>query len=527
MMVPVDNVGDVGIVADWRDRELPPNAWTAGRNVGFLDHKVQRGRGSKRIYDPPSVAPYWLHYTIDSGRAPALVYAGLEAVYAVLGGAHYDITRSGGAYTGGESDRWNGGDFAGISILNNGVDVPQRWAPISAATLLEDLDNWPADWRAKVVRPFKNFLIAMDLTDTGTRYPQRIVFSHPADPGAVPSSWDLTDPTKDVRSRDLIDAKGGAIIDGVPLGDVFVVYKESSTHGATFIGGVQKWKTAPIFESGGALALKCAVAFDDNSKHFVATGEDVIVHAGQQGSRQSVISKKQKRWLQANISTSQYQRSFCIDDQKNNSCWFCFPLEGSDWPNLAMVFNWEDGQISFRDLPQVSSIVPALVTETTGPAWSGLMGTWADQTQLWDTFTTKPFLRQLVGAVPSLTQLRQLDSTNQDDGANFAAYVERSGLDVMGIDRYGHLMRSQQQRKLVKGVWPRASGAPFQVQIGSQDQLDGTITWSTAKTFTPGVDEKVDFAVEAKLWGIRFLSTGDGYWELDGYDVDVEPLGSY
>lgn len=525
--IPIADVGDVGLVGDWRDRELPPNAWTDGRNVTFIDHKVCRGLGSKRIFDPPSIAPYLLHYTIDSGRSPVIAYAGLAAVWAIIGGSHFDITRMSGPYTGGPSDRWSSGDFAGLPVLNNGIDIPQVWGPVAAGTPLIDLPNWTSTYRCKAIRAFKNFLIAMDLTISGTRYPQRIIFSHPAAPGAVPSSWDITDPTKDARERDLPDADGGAIIDGVPLGDTFVVYKERSTQGATFIGGVQKWKTAPIFESGGCLALGCAVAFDDNSRHFVATGEDVIVHSGQRGSRESVVSKRQKRWLQANISSDRYERSFCVNDPKNNSCYFCFPTDGAEFPNLAMVYNYQDGQVSFKDLPQLSSIVPALVTEVTVDPWESDLAAWDSDTTTWDTFTTKPFLRQLIGSAPALTQIRQLESTNQNDGTSFNAYVERKGMDVMGLDRYGHLVRDQQQRKLIGPIWPRAAGAAFQVQVGSQDTLEGPITWSTPQTFTPGVDEKVDFAIEAKLWGVRFSSAGSEYWELDGYEVEVSALGQY
>jgi len=528
MRVPVDNVGDFGLAKDYRDRELPPNAWTDARNVGFLDHKVRRGFGSVKLYDPPSVAPYGLHYTIDLINGPALVYLGLMKAFVVQGGVHSDITRMSGDYSGGASDRWNGDTFAGVSILNNGIDVPQQWAPVSSSTLLADLANWPSTKRAKVIRAFKNFLIAMDVTTSGTRAPHRVLISHPAAPGAVPSSWDVTDPAVDARQRDIVDKGGGALIDGVPLGDTFVLYKERSTHAMTFIGGVEKWKTAPIFEVGGILAQSCAVAFDEGSQHFVATGEDVIIHNGQPGSRQSVLSKKLKRWLQQNLSSTKYDRSFCMNFALDNSVWFCFPTEGSDWPNMAITFNWVDGQVTLKDLPQTSAMVEGLVdAASAGPTWDSSTDTWQSASGPWNSLATKPFLRQLIASVPDATQLRQMESTNQNDGVSFSAYVERTGLDLMGIDRYGHLVRDQQKRKLVRGIWPRMSGGPVSIQIGSQDRLDGAITWSATQTFTPGVDEKVDFAVEAKLYGIRFTWSGDVYGELDGFDVDVEALGDY
>lgn len=526
MRVPFEDIAKYGIVKDLRPQTAPLGAWTDARNISFSDEKLKRGFGYKLVFDPPSVAPYWAYSTKDVASAPVLIYAGLAKVYCVIGGVHTEITRGAGNYTGGATDKWNGGSLAGIPILNNGVDLPQFWAPVGAATDLQNLTNWDANHRAKVLRPFKNFLVALHITETGTVYPQKIRVSHPASPGALPSSWDETDATKDVRTFELTDWDSGVILDGVPLKDTFVIYKERSTHGMTFIGGAQKWKVANIFESSGILALNCACPFDEGSQHFVMTQDDLIIHNGQ--TKQSILTKRFRKWLQANISSSSYKNSFVFQDSTASECSFCFPTEGSTYATTRVVYNWLEKTITIKDdIENLAFVVPGLVEEDSD-TWADHLEAWDTNTDTWNTFTSKPFLRLLLGVNPSGTKIHQLETTNLKNGATFTASIERTGLDVMGLDRYGHLQRDREQMKLVKSIWIRATGNPFQVQLGRQLEIDAPVQWSVAKTFTPGVTKKLDFdEVRGVLYGVRFSSAADGYWEVDDFDIDVEPTGQF
>ena len=53
------------------------------------------------------------------------------------------------------------------------------------------------------------------------------------------------------------------------------------------------------------------------------------------------------------------------------------------------------------------------------------------------------------------------------------------------------------------------------------------VTWASPQTFTPGTDIKVDFSVGGKLLAVRFESTADVDWELDGYDIDLAVTGRF
>lgn len=524
MRVAVNQLAQYGLVNDQQAFTTPPNAWSDGRNITFNDGRVKRTLGRGNVFDPPSVTPYWLQYGIDTARAQVLLYAGTAALYAVLAGVHTNISRVGG-YSGGESDRWNGGPFAGISIANNGIDVPQMWT-FGSGSPAADLTAWPGTWRAKVLRPFKNFLIAMDVTVGANRFPHRIVFSHPADPGSVPPSWDIADPTKDVTSRDIVSEGGGGIVDGFALGDTFIIYKDDGAHFASFIGGQDKWRTAPLTGIPGALAQDCVTPFNKGKQHFVVSGEDIVVHTG--SDAQSVIEERMRKWLHARISSTRFDRSFCFNDPVEGACWFCFPEEGADWPTLALVYPWRaGGAMTVRELGGAAFIAPGIVPAAGGTSWDAETAAWEAMTTTWDTFESKLFLKQPIGAFPLSSKLKQMSFGNQFDGANFTSYVEKTGLDIMGIDRYGHLLRDPMQKKIVRAVWPRASGGQMTVQLGKQTRVDGPVTWTTTRTFTPGTDEKVDFSDFVELYALRFSWVGSSYGELAGYDIDVEPLGQF
>jgi hypothetical protein len=526
MRVPVKNIAATGVVTDQRDYMLEPNAWTGARNVRFADGMLMRGLGSQYVLDPPSVAPYWLLHCFDSSRSPHWLYAGLGKVYTFTSGSHTDITKAATTYGATADGLWNGGVLGNIPVINNGVDKPQAWSPVSASQLLVDLPNWPATHTAKIIRAFKNFLFALDITEGSNRFPHRVRVSHPAAPGALPSSWDDTDATKDVFTLDLSDVGAGGLLDAVGLRDIMVLYKERSTFGMQFIGGRDKWRVFQIFEQSGLLGDHCAVAFNEGTKHFVATGEDVIVHNGQQ--RQSIVTKRLQRWLQANISSTNYHRSFCTVDVGNSECLFCFPLEGDAFPTLAMVWHWHDNTVTFRELTPTSFIAPGQIPSVAGStSWDSDPASWDSDTETWDVLVNASFVNRLVSAIPGSTKLEHLDLLNQRIGSNYTAYVERTGLDLMGLDRYGNLIRDKGQHKLIRGIWLYASGAPFQVELATQQEIDGAVTWTAPQTFTPGVDEKVDFAEHCRLYGVRFSSTADAYWEISGYEIDVEPLGLF
>ena len=152
--------------------------------------------GHKAIFEATDFPLMWLK-PFPPLTAPLWVYGGMKEI-GVWDGAHTDITRISGPYTGTEDNRWQGEVFNGVGIFNNGIDLPQYWASFSVLQKLVDLPNWPTNIRAGFLRPFKNFLIAGNITEGQSQRRYRVRWSHPAAPGTIPTSWALDDPTKSV-----------------------------------------------------------------------------------------------------------------------------------------------------------------------------------------------------------------------------------------------------------------------------------------------------------------------------------------
>jgi hypothetical protein len=524
MILPVDNVGQFGVVTDLRPHEMPLNAWSAARNVRFRDGYLEKFKGHSEVFATPLWAPYWL-LPVQSGPNFFWLYASLAKVGATDMSSHADITRaSGGDYSADANIGWTGGVLGGIPVINNGVDPPQMWNTPSLATDLANLTNWPASTSCRSLRVFKQFLLALDVTKSGTRYSQMVKWSHPADPLTVPTSWDETDPTIDAGEFNLSET-GDAVVDAFPLRDVMLLYKQYSTWAMQFIGGVNIFRFYKVFDSFGAFTRRTAVEFF-SGQHVVFTGDDVVLHDGQRAD--SILKKRLRQALIGQIDTTNYQKAFLTTNYDLFEVWICFPETGSTFPTKALVWNWRDNTWGFRDLPATGFIVPGVVDPAAaGSSWDSDGASWDSDTAAWDDLTFDPSRRRLLGGIPGSTKLILLDETQQQLGVDMTSYVERTGL---GFPLKKEAPPDFTTRKLLRTLWPRIEGTDggvVSISIGSQEKVDGPVTYSSSVGYVIGQTDFVDVLVEGRLHALKFESADNIEWRLHGYDVDIVPVGMY
>lgn len=115
--------------------------------------------------------------------------------------------------------------FNGLPIFNNGVDDPQCLANLGANNFT-DLTNWPSNTTCKSIRPFGNYLISLNLTESSVNYPNKIRWGDAAENLALPSSWTAS-ATNDAGFTTIGD-NGDFIIDGFSLKEAFIIYKEKN-----------------------------------------------------------------------------------------------------------------------------------------------------------------------------------------------------------------------------------------------------------------------------------------------------------
>jgi len=120
-----------------------------------------------------------------------------------------------------------------------------------------------------------------------------------------------------------------------------------------------------------------------------------------------------------------------------------------------------------------------------------------------------------------------------DSGVTFAAgpvevSLTRTGLTILGQDRFGQWEIDPSIIKMVLGMWPvfrAAKGTVVQLWVGGQDSADEEITWEGPYDFQIGVDDFQDFTVSGRMIAVRFTSKGQLPWELLSYDLDIVPVG--
>ena len=75
-------------------------------------------------------------------------------------------------------------------------------------------------------------------------------------------------------------------------------------------------------------------------------------------------------------------------------------------------------------------------------------------------------------------------------------------------------------------VNPDSASDTVNIYIGSQMSTEGSITWEGPYSFNPDSQTKVPVRVTGKYIGVKFESTIDTTWRLDGYALDIKNVGT-
>lgn len=519
--VPVQNAGAIGVIKDLSQEKLPLNAWTDAGNMRFLDGSARQFLGHGPAYDAPAVEPLHL-VPVTVGPDSLWLYAGAQKVYAVstaTGEAvHTNLTRQtagADANYAGAANAWTSTSLSGIPILNNGIDLPQQWN-LDTGTRLKALDNWPADMRCQVIRAFKVFLIALNITKAGAKLPFLVVWSNPADPGGVPTSWAFDDEASESGKTDLPDG-GDQIIDGLALRDSFMIYKEQSVWRMDYTGGAYVFSFRRVLGASGAMNRNCIVELPEGL-HFVLAGSDVFVHDGQ--SATSVLDKSARRALFEDMDVEYNHLSFVFKNPYLNEVFVCYAAIGSTVPNKALVWNYKDRTIGYRDLPNVNHAAY-------GPVNNSLSDSWASDPDPWDTDFT-PW--NAPGFVPNLSRVLMATSDKElfllDASATFNgevpnAYLERRGLTFDEPERM----------KRVTSIRPRIAGTPggtVRVKIGGHmSDPEADPQYLLDAEFVIGQTTVIDCFVEFRFVSVRFETGTAAQWKLDSYELEVQRGGRF
>jgi len=515
MMYEIKNLGEIGIITDLEEYEIPDNAFTDGQNVRFSDGKVEKFKGHSQVFGANPITPYWGMPYNNQTAYYWIIGSSTKLYLSDMAGNWTNITRQTGGsdedYSVSLDNNWNGGVLTGsVPIMNNINDYPQTWDGDTgnrAENLRYDSTRTWADvnYKASVIRPFKTFLVALDINKNGTRYSNLLKWSSSATPGLVPDTWDESDATQDAGET-LITESSGFLIDALPLRDNLMIYSEDATHGMQYIGGRFVFRIYRLF-SDGIISRRCMANIKGSQVTFAAN--DLILHDGH--SANSILDKRNRKYLYNNIDSDNYSRSFVVPNYRLNEIWFCYPQSGSSLPDQALVWNYNDNTYGFRDLPDTPYIGYGIVDPQDSQVIDDDTGIIDLDDSLIDARNYNPtiYYPLLLGS-----NCFQGDQTEQFNGSNFTSYVERTGLHL-GTERTKYISR----------IIPHIVGTgSVTISIGTQQYPEDTISYRNY-TFTPGTDWKIDTRITGRLISYKVQSTGNITWSMSSIGFEVQDAG--
>lgn len=532
-VVEINDLASIGQINDVSPFQLPPEAWTLAENIRYSGDAPEVLAGWAQVFGTPGVAPHFA-LPLKGISQTYWLYVSLTKGYVFDGTNHTNITRQSVGvdvnYTANSTDEWNGVVFGGVPILNNSHDVPQYWPPPpSVATKLTALSAWPSTLRAKILRSFGSYLVAFNITDSGTLYPHLVQWSNPAAPGSLPTSWAYSDPLTEGGRKDLPDVNSGEIKEALQLQNTMFIYKERSIWKMTYIGGQFIFRFDTFLENVGILAARCVCLDGSGTRHVVATQDDIIVHNG--NTPESILTDRQRRTLFNSMNRDQPQACFMFLNKAKDEVWFCYPEAAQTQATRALIWNYKRGKgaISYASGITFRNAMQGDIEGASSELWSTGSDTWDTDTGPWSIV----YRQQMVLCGTDATKFYQLDSGITRDGANYTVTLQREDLGIIGRKRTGEPINDFKQMKMVDALWPKVTGAAIRVRVGFRQTVNGALTWQDYATFDPLTDMWVNAIVNEDLPGcgravaVEFSATTSAYWKMDGYSMNVNVIGPY
>ncbi len=507
------NLTDLNV--DLPPYQVPPDVWTFHQNIEVNEGFPRRARGFGRVFGDTLFLPRYIANGQRFGVSE-FIYGGDTNLAVTDGTIHTDITGALIWTATGPNNPWTGGSINNITIVSNRTGPAASYSTGDPAALI--LPDWPTDRFAGAMRVYREFLIAMDITEAGVRDGDLIRWSDAAPPNDVPQSW--TAGAQSQAGSASASFTPGDLVDGLTLREQFMIYKAHAMYVLSLVGGRLVMSTRPVFSTLGMLARGCAVEW--RGQHIVLTDGDVVIHNGVEA--RTLIDRRIRKAIFSQISVDNFENSFVVLDKELQEVWICVVREGSTFPDVALVWSIADDAWGFRELgvntwPHgVEGKLSSAIEEAT---WSKRTTDWNTDSSRWsDTGISEAFEQLLFADAGSLIQaMGQLDSF---DGVIPTGVVQRIGLDLGEPDRF----------KLITRIWPKLEGVSssvVRVRLGGQESVNAPVVWQPYQDFIISETDFLDFSEmdSVRFVSVEFRSETNATWRSPAFDLEVELQGKF
>ena len=411
---------------------------------------------------------------------------------------------------------------------------------LPSGTNFAPLANWPSNHRCVALRPFGDFLIALNMVEGANAFPNRVRFSNIVQANAIPDSWDENDVTKSAGFNDLVSLQT-AIVDGLELGTNFIIYSASEVMLMEFTGSTFLFNFRKLFSDDGVISQNAVI--EAEGKHFVFGNSDIYMHDG--STKRSIADQRVRQFIYQSMNIKNADRCFVQHNKVLSEVYFCYQsgdaqvgFPDTDRCNKAAVYNYKNKTWSFMDLPNISAGTTAnLDTVTTyataTESYATVGGSYFDQN---DSFNRHTIMVGGSDTSNNITTEKIYALDGADEGSSVAfdvdteatkpPFVERVGLDLdeigTGLDGY----------KVITRILPQIStentdNTTITFQFGASDIPNKTPTYDSTQTFDISTDYKIDTRASGRYLSYKVTLGSSDYkdFSFSGMDVDVTVTG--
>lgn len=512
----------VGLITDVPAHAIPAGGWSSCLDVRCKDGSVQgvnafedsgilvypttANSGDDEInqgkivaitqFTPAGASDLMLAYIVERNVSSGPKYCSVILYNTSGSGAYEDITNatSSQQFTYNENHPPQIFVFNELLVVNPANDAPPQTtnAKVSAGSLYQ-LPGWLNDGSgdpivARIVRPFNNRLVAMDIleehTSTSTEaatMPIDFLWSSNITTLQSLAAADWSASVTNTAGDAFLTDTPGKIIDGGQLSEFFIAYKSDSVVRVRETGDSYVLAFESIFEDDGLYSTRCFTNIG-GSQHLVVGNYGVYIHDGQ-SQKQDIAKGLFQETLFNLVKPAERNRAFCFQQTRDKEVWFCLSSKSnlSTGCDRAFVYDYTTGRLHLRSLPGISDMFE---TEFNGEL-------------------------QIYGAKMGDDEIQKLSNTAFVSGGFFEKRDDN--FTINGLV------------KQINRVHVNSTGS-LNIAIKGSEKIGETITF-TDLAFDPGTTHKVDTRTSGRFISLRVTMDTNVNPKLTTLQFDIKAMG--
>lgn len=226
----------------------------------------------------------------------------------------------------------------GERVIATSIEEPMQYFDMGVSTLFADLAGSPP--KAKHVAVVRDFIVAGNVDEGGTIYPNRIRWSGYNNSEAWASSQATQSDFQDLLGR------GGEIQRIVP-GETGVIFQEHAIRRMTYIGPPLIFRIDEIEKDRGCYAPN-SVAWTGDTIFYYSHDGFYVKHGD--AISQPIGTEKIDRWFKTDFDTTDILSMRGAIDRKNKIVAWCYPSRELG-ANRVLIYRWDIQKWSYIDEP--------------------------------------------------------------------------------------------------------------------------------------------------------------------------------